>query len=113
MQDVVKAGIVVLRTIHGKVNPADLLTKPKSAAEAGRLSESLGFELVMRKRRDGETLTGMVRRWMRGDKRPEGEKVGTLEWWVERHGSGVDKGRRRTGSVVGLCSTDHRSSTRD
>jgi hypothetical protein len=92
MQDVVKAGLITLRKIHGKVNPADLLTKPKSAAEAGRLADSLGFRLVMRKRKEGETFTGMVRRWMRGDKGSEGEKAETLEWWIDRYGGGCGQG---------------------
>ena len=88
----VKARLITLRKIHGKVNPADLLTKPKSAAEAGRLADSLGFRLVMRKRKEGETFTGMVRRWMRGDKGSEGEKAETLEWWIDRYGGGCDQG---------------------
>ena len=85
VQDVVRSGIVTLKKINGKVNPADLLTKPKSAAEAARLSSSLGYELVMKKRSvEGETFTGMVRRWMRGDRREAEEKAETMDWWMDR-----------------------------
>ena len=41
IQDAVRKGDLVLRKINGKVNPADVLTKPKSAAEAMRLTDAL------------------------------------------------------------------------
>jgi hypothetical protein len=53
IQDVVRAGLVVLRKINGKVNPADLMTKAKSAAEAERLTEALGYRLRFRRRKSG------------------------------------------------------------
>ena len=43
IQDLVKQERVILRKINGKVNPADPLTKQKSAAEAVRLSASVGY----------------------------------------------------------------------
>ena len=49
IQDLVKQGKIVLKKINGKVNPADLMTKPKSAAEAVRLTEAVGYGLIMRK----------------------------------------------------------------
>ena len=50
IQELVKRGQVVLGKINGKVNPGDLMTKPKSAAEAARLTEAVGYELVIRDR---------------------------------------------------------------
>ena len=103
IQEVVRAGVVTLKKINGKVNPADLLTKPKSAAEAARLASSLGYELVLRKRRTTEggeeSFTGMVKRMMKGDRRTEAEKMETFTWWME----GASCGRRHGGarSVVG------------
>ena len=35
--------------IYGTVNPADFLTKPKSAKEMGRLSEALNYDMPSRK----------------------------------------------------------------
>ena len=67
IQDVVRAGVVTLKKIHGTVNPADLLTKPKSAAEAARLSISLGYSLVMRRKQ--ESITGFVDNWLRSGSR--------------------------------------------
>ena len=86
-QDVVGAGLITLKKINGKVNPADLLTKPKSAAEAVRLSSALGYELVLRKGRvkGGETFTGFVKRLLRGDKRDEGDQLETFTWWIDRY----------------------------
>ena len=105
IQEVVKAGVVTLEKINGKVNPADLLTKPKSAAEAARLASSLGYELVLRKRRTAEgkeeSLTGMVKRMMRGDRRDEREKMETLTWWIDG-GARNMVGRRGRGSEGAL-----------
>ena len=42
IQDVMRVGFITLKKICGKVNLADLMTKPKSAAEAARLSDALG-----------------------------------------------------------------------
>jgi hypothetical protein len=91
IQDAVKSGLVVLRKINGKVNPADLLTKPKSAAEAARLSEALGYRLVIRKAKEGdsaETITGLVQRLLRGDRRDDAEKMETMAWWMDKAGYG-------------------------
>jgi hypothetical protein len=91
------------------VNPADLLTKPKSAAEAARLASSLGYELVLRKRRtaeDGEeSFTGMVKRMMRGDRRTEAEKMETFTWWMEEASCG-----RRHGGARSMVGHDRRRS---
>jgi hypothetical protein len=87
IQDAVKSGLVVLRKINGKVNPADLLTKPKSAAEAARLSEALGYWLVVRKVRgggSGENITGLVHRMLKGDRRDDKEKLETVTWWMAK-----------------------------
>ena len=44
-----EAGKIKLMKINGTVNPADFLTKPKSAKETGRLSEALNFDMPSRK----------------------------------------------------------------
>ena len=44
MQDVVKEGRIQLKTVKGKENVADLLTKPKSRAEVEVLLERVGGE---------------------------------------------------------------------
>ena len=94
IQDVVKAGTVILKKIDGRINPADLMTKPKSAAEAARLSEVLGYRLVVRKRKEeGETYTGFVRRLMRGDRRTQEEQWETMEWWMKGGSDGGARGR--------------------
>ena len=94
IQEVVKAGMVTLKKINGKVNPADLLTKPKSAAEAIRLTSALGYSLTIRKGRkaEDETFTGMVRRLMRGDRREEADKAATVDWWIDRKLEGWKRG---------------------
>jgi hypothetical protein len=105
VQDAVRSGLITLRKINGKVNPADLRTKPKSAAEATRLTSSLGYELTMKKRSvEWETFTGMVRRWMKGDRRDAEEKAETMEWWIDRR---LADWKRNGGRGV----DDHRSST--
>ena len=90
IREAVRKGDLVLRKINGKVNPADLLTKPKSAAEAARLSEALGYRLVIRKAKEGdsaENLAGIVHRMMKGDRREEAERMDTVTWWMEKAGS--------------------------
>jgi hypothetical protein len=86
IQEAVRKGEVVLRKINGKVNPADVLTKPKSAAEAVRLTDALGFELMIRKQRvkdeerDGG-FTGFTARMLRGSDETHAEKMETMAWW--------------------------------
>jgi hypothetical protein len=108
IQDVVRAGLIVLRKINGKVNPADLMTKPKSAAEAARLSEALGYRLRIRKAKDGggtETMAGLVQRLMKGDRRADEEKMETVMWWMDRLDGGAER-------IMGDAANDLRSSTR-
>jgi hypothetical protein len=92
IQDVVRAGVVTLKKICGKINPADLLTKPKSAAEAGRLASALGYRLVVRKKAGAESFTGQVWRMMRGDRRPKEEQWETVVWWIEKEAGGSSTG---------------------
>jgi hypothetical protein len=86
IQDAVRNGEIVLWKINGKVNPADVLTKPKSAAEAARLTDALGYESKMRKpriqdeERDGG-FTGFTARMMKGSKEADAEKMETMSWW--------------------------------
>ena len=80
IQDLVKQGRVVLRNINGKVNPADLLTKPKSAAEAVRLSASVGYGLIIRNWKD-DNFCGLLSRAIRGDSRTLEERSETMDWW--------------------------------
>ena len=80
IQDLVKQGKVALKKINGKVNPADLLTKPKSAAEAVRLSASVGYGLIIRKLK-GDNSCGLLNRAIRGDARTPEEKSETMDWW--------------------------------
>ena len=49
IQDLVRKGEVTLKKINGKVNPVDLTNKSKSAAEALRVPEAVGYGLVIRK----------------------------------------------------------------
>jgi hypothetical protein len=86
IQDAVRKGDLVLRKINGKVNPADVLTKPKSAAEAMRLTDALNYDLRIRKQRKGDEekdggFIGFTVRLMRGDDRTEAERMETLAWW--------------------------------
>ena len=76
----VKQGKVILKKISGKVNPADLLTKPKSAAEAVRLSASVGYGLVIRKWKNDNSC-GLLSRAIRGDSRTPEERSVTMDWW--------------------------------
>ena len=69
-----------MRKISGKVNPGDLMTKPKSVAEAVRLTEAVGYGLVVRKWAN-ETFSGLLSRAIRGDPRPPEEKSETMDWW--------------------------------
>ena len=80
IQDLVKAGDVTLKKINGKVNPADLMTKPKSAAEAVRLTEAVGYGLIIRKLAK-ETFCGFLGRAIKGDPRPPEERSQTMDWW--------------------------------
>ena len=78
IQDLVKNRDIILMKINGKVDPADLMTKPKSAAEAVRLTEAIGYGLVIRKR-ENETFCGLLGRAMRGDPRPPEEQPETMD----------------------------------
>ena len=80
IQDLVKAGEVTLKKINGKVNPADLMTKPKSAAEAVRLTEAVSYGLIIR-RLANEAFCGFLSRAIKGDPRPPEEKSRTMDWW--------------------------------
>ena len=46
--------------ISGTVNPADFLTKPKSAKETARLSEALNFDMPTRKEVYGNPGIGLL-----------------------------------------------------
>ena len=65
IQQTVESGKIVLVKINGKCNPADFLTKPKSAKEMARLSEALNFDTPSRKevRDEDEVGIGEVARW--------------------------------------------------
>ena len=80
IQDLVKQGKVILRKINGKVNPADLLTKPKSAAEAVRLSASVGYGIVIRKWQH-DNFCVVLNRAIPGDSRTPEERSETMDWW--------------------------------
>ena len=80
LQELVRKGRISLRKINGKVNPADLLTKPKSAAEAVRLSAAVGYKLIIRKWAN-DTFVGFLNRAMKGSKDQTADKVLTMEWW--------------------------------
>ena len=45
IQQTVESGKIRLVKINGKCNPADFLTKPKSAKEMARLAEALNFDM--------------------------------------------------------------------
>ena len=66
IQEIVKNREILLRKIDGKVNPADFLTKPKSAKEMKRLSEALNYDMLVRKELRDEEGTGVmeVAQWM-------------------------------------------------
>ena len=62
------------------------MTKPKSAAEAVRLSELTGYSLIIRKPRGQkeETFSGFLVRIMKGSIGEEASKAGTRDWWIEK-----------------------------
>ena len=67
IQQTVENGDIKLVKIDGKINPADFLTKPKSAKEMRRLSETLNYDMPTRKEIDAtEESAGVmeVSRWM-------------------------------------------------
>ena len=86
IQESVRKGQIQLKKIDGRINPSDLMTKPKSAAEAIRLSELTGYSLVVRKPRGQkeETFAVFLARIMKGSIEDEGGKAGTRDWWIER-----------------------------
>ena len=49
IQAAVRKGEIALRKIDGKVNPADVLTKPKNIKETARLTEALNYDMSPRK----------------------------------------------------------------
>ena len=62
------------------------MTKPKSAAEAVRLSELTGYSLFVRNPRGQkeEAFAGFLGRIMKGSVEAEMNKVETREWWNEK-----------------------------
>ena len=92
LQELVRKGKIIPRKVNGKVNPADLLTKPKSAAEAVRLSAAVGFGLVIRKWAN-DTFCGFLNRATRGDRREPEEKAATMNWWFQHQRCRLDPGR--------------------
>ena len=66
IQQTVESGKIILIKINGKCNPADFLTKPKSAKEMARLSEALNYDMPSRRemRVEDEVSIGEVARWM-------------------------------------------------
>jgi hypothetical protein len=85
IQESVKMGQICVRKINGKVNPADVLTKPKSAAEAVRLFYAVGYGLVIRNPRGGqeEDFVGFVRRIMKGSVDSHRDQLDTETWWTD------------------------------
>ena len=86
MQESVRKGDLVLKKICGKINPADLLTKPRSIAEAIRLADALGYDIGIRRQRRGDAerdgdFTGFVRRMLRGADKEGNDLVDTEMWW--------------------------------
>ena len=59
-------GDITLVKIDGKINPSDILTKPKSAKEMARLTEALSYEMPTRKQSSHGEEAGVleVARWM-------------------------------------------------
>ena len=66
IQQTVESGKIKLMKISGTVNPADFLTKPKSAKEMSRLSEALNYDMPTRKDIQGSSDAGVmeVSRWI-------------------------------------------------
>jgi hypothetical protein len=85
IQESVKKGQISIKKINGKFNPADMLTKPKSAAEAVRLSYAVGYKLVIRNARGSqeEDFTGFVRRLMKGSLDDAEDQLRTRQWWQD------------------------------
>jgi hypothetical protein len=86
MQDAVRRGDLELIKICGKINPADVLTKPKSIAEAIRLTDALWYDIRVRKQRPEDVdrdggFTGFVKRMMRGSEMEADDRVETMMWW--------------------------------
>ena len=86
IQGEVKSGRIAIRKINGKVHLADLMTKPKSAAEAVRLSEAIGYGLTIRGpgSRGGGDFVGFVRHIMKGSRDDAEGKMETQMWWMEK-----------------------------
>jgi hypothetical protein len=86
IQEAVRKGDLVLEKICGKINPADMLTKPKSVAEMIRLTDALWYDIKVRRqraedeRRDGG-FTGFVRRMLRGADKDGDDRAETMLWW--------------------------------
>ena len=61
-----ESGKIRIMKIDGKVNPADFLTKPKSAKKMGRLSEALNYDMPSRKNIQEDPGAGMleIARWI-------------------------------------------------
>ena len=55
-----ESGKINLMKISGTVNPADFLTKPKSAKEMSRLSEALNYDMPTRKDIQGSSDAGVM-----------------------------------------------------
>ena len=85
IQDAVRRGLVKILKIDGKTNPADLMTKPKSAAEAVRLMGIVGYGLVMREAKKGRPVnfTAFVNHLMKGSVESEEDQRCTRDWWQE------------------------------
>ena len=49
LQEVKKSGKLIMKKILGTVNPADVLTKPKTLEETRKLIKGIGMELLVRK----------------------------------------------------------------
>ena len=79
-------GHLALKKIFGKINPADVRTKPKSIAEMINLTDALWFEVKIRKQRPGDVsrdggFTGFVSRMLRGTDKDGGDLEETAMWW--------------------------------
>ena len=100
----------MLVKICGKINPADILTKPKSLAEMVRLTDALWYDIQLRRQRPGDQardggFTGFVTRMLRGTDLDEEGRNETLQWWQrnleETWADGMMAGRHG-GAMVGL-----------
>ena len=52
IQEAVGRGVITLRKVDGKLNPADILTKPKGRHEIGEQLGRIGAQLVGKGRTD-------------------------------------------------------------